>query len=59
MEIAKINGKYKGRVKKYHAKHEGMNYAIKLYFEKTMTVKQICEITNISRASLYRKLKEI
>lgn len=59
IEIAKINGKYKGRVKKYHAKHEGMNYAIKLYFEKTMTVKQICEITNISRASLYRKLKEI
>ena len=59
IEIAKSNGKYKGRVKKYHANHEGMNYALKLYSERTMTVKQICEITNISRASLYRRLKEI
>nr|WP_320046903.1 helix-turn-helix domain-containing protein [uncultured Ilyobacter sp.] len=40
-------------MKKYHA---GMNYALKLYHEGNMTVKQICEITNISKASRYRKL---
>ena len=35
-----------------------MNYAVKLYKEGDMTVNQICEITNVSRASLYRKLSE-
>lgn len=58
IEIAKSQGKYKGRVKKYHNNHEGINYAVKLYHEGNMTVKQICEITNISRSSLYRKLYE-
>ena len=33
IEIAKKEGKYKGRVKKYHADHAGMNYALKLYHE--------------------------
>ncbi|WP_043014324.1 recombinase family protein, partial [Clostridium perfringens] len=31
IEIAKSQGKYKGRLKKYNKNHEGMNYAIKLY----------------------------
>ncbi|MCM3164121.1 helix-turn-helix domain-containing protein (plasmid) [Metabacillus sp. B2-18] len=35
-----------------------MNYAVKLYKEGNVTVNQICEITNISRASLYRKLSD-
>ena len=35
-----------------------MNYAVKLYKEGGMTVNQICEITNVSRVSLYRKLSE-
>ncbi|HAP4796820.1 TPA: helix-turn-helix domain-containing protein, partial [Enterococcus faecalis] len=26
---------------------------------RNMTVNQICEITNVSRASLYRKLSEV
>jgi DNA invertase Pin-like site-specific DNA recombinase len=56
IEIAKKEGKYKGRVKKYHADHAGMNYALKLYHEGNMTVKKISEITNISKASIYRKL---
>ncbi|EMW5825154.1 TPA: helix-turn-helix domain-containing protein, partial [Enterococcus faecium] len=30
-----------------------------LYKEGNMTVNQICEITNVSRASLYRKLSEV
>lgn len=59
IEIAKREGKFKGRIKKYHNNHAGMNYALKLYQEGEMTVKQICEITNISRASIYRKLLEI
>lgn len=59
IELAKKEGKYKGRVKKYHKDHSGMNYAVKLYKEGNMTVKKICEITNISRASLYRRVAEI
>ena len=58
IEIAKKEGKFKGKVKKYHKDHAGMNYAIKLYEDGNMTVNQICEITNISRASIYRKLSE-
>lgn len=58
IEIAKKEGKFKGRVKKYHDNHAGMNYAVKLYREGNMTVKKICQITNISRSALYRKLKE-
>lgn len=58
IEIAKSQGKYKGKVKKYHKDHKGINYAVKLYHDGNMTVKQICEITNISRSSLYRRLKE-
>lgn len=59
IELAKREGKYKGRLKKYHENHAGMNHALKLYNEGEMTVKQICEITNISKAALYRKLKEL
>ncbi|KZE66883.1 resolvase [Fictibacillus phosphorivorans] len=58
IELAKKEGKFKGRLKKYHKNHAGMNYAVKLYKEGDMTVRQICEITNVSRASLYRKLSE-
>ena len=58
IELAKKEGKYKGRVKKYHRNHAGMNYAVKLYQEGEMTVNQICDITNVSRASLSRKLSE-
>lgn len=58
IDLAKKEGKYQGRVKKYHEKHAGMNYALKLYEEGNMTVKQICEITNVSRSALYRKLQD-
>lgn len=40
----------------FHINHAGMNYAVKLYKEGNMTVNQICEITSVSRAALYRKL---
>ncbi len=52
IEQAKKEGKFKGQLKKYHKNHAGMNYAIKLYKDGEM------KITNVSRASLYRKLSE-
>lgn len=58
IEIAKKEGKFKGRIKKYHEEHAGINYAVKLYRDGNMTVKQICQITNISRSTLYRRLSE-
>jgi len=57
-DFAKKEGKFKGQLKKYHKNHAGMNYAVKLYKEGGMTVSQIFEITNVSRASLYRKLSD-
>ena len=56
--LAKKAGKYKGRVKKYSSKHSGMKHAIELYKENKKTVKEICEITKISKSSLYRKLND-
>lgn len=58
IELAKKEGKFKGRLKKYHKNHAGMKYAVELYKEGGMTVNQICEITNVSRTSLYRRLSE-
>jgi DNA invertase Pin-like site-specific DNA recombinase len=58
VEQAKKAGKYKGRVKKYTEKHAGMNHALELYQTGKYTVKQICEITKVSRSALYRELNE-
>ncbi|WP_044639743.1 recombinase family protein [Risungbinella massiliensis] len=58
---AKAQGKYQGRVKKYHDKHKGMNYAVKLAKEREqngMSIKEICEITQVSRSALYRELEK-
>ncbi|KLK97264.1 transposon Tn1546 resolvase [Lactococcus lactis subsp. lactis] len=33
IELAKKEGKFKGRLKKYHKNHAGMKYAVKLYKE--------------------------
>lgn len=35
-----------------------MNHAINLYREGERTVKDICAITQISRSSLYRELRQ-
>ncbi|WP_412676005.1 helix-turn-helix domain-containing protein [Bacillus paramycoides] len=42
-----------------YEKHAGMNYAMKLYEEGNRTVKQICEITSVSRFFLYRKIHDL
>lgn len=56
--LAKEAGKYKGRVKKYIKAHPGMNHAIEMYGAGKYTVKQICEITKVSRSAFYRAINE-
>lgn len=56
--LAKEAGKYKGRVKKYIQSHSGMNHAIELYESGKYTVKQICDITTVSRSAFYRAVAE-
>lgn len=58
IELAKKEGKYVGRLKKYHKNHPGMKHAIELYEAGGKTVKEITEITKIPPASFYRGLKE-
>lgn len=58
IEVAKMKGVYGGRPKRYHKKHAGMKHAIELYKTKNYTVKEICEITSVSRSGLYRELKK-
>lgn len=58
--LAKQRGVYKGRPKTYTEKHKGLEHAVKLFEERDqngMTVDEICEITKISRATLYRYIK--
>lgn len=56
--IAKEKGKYTGRPKKYSDKHAGMKHALSLYGSGSYTVKEICEITQVSRSAFYRALKD-
>ncbi len=59
IKLAKQKGKYRGRVKKYTDKHQGMNHAIELRKTTDKTVKEICALTEISQAAFYRRLKEM
>ncbi|MGG1678435.1 recombinase family protein [Neobacillus sp. NRS-1170] len=59
--LAKERGVYKGRPKKYTEKNKGLQHALELFNDRDnngMTVKEICEITKISKATLYREAKE-
>lgn len=58
IELAKKSGKYKGRVRKYHEEHTGMKHALELYQQGRYTVKEIEEITNVSKSALYRAVKD-
>lgn len=60
IQEAKRRGVYKGRPKKYTEKNEVLNYALKLFDERVtngMTVKQIEKITNVSKSTLYREVR--
>jgi DNA invertase Pin-like site-specific DNA recombinase len=59
--IAKANGKYKGKPKKYHDKNPALIHALELFANRASngkTVKEICEITKVNRASLYKIAKQ-
>ncbi|HDR4373211.1 TPA: recombinase family protein [Bacillus cereus] len=61
IEEAKQRGAYKGRPKKYTKNNRSLQYALELFRNRTtnkMTVKEIEEITKISRATLYRAVQE-
>jgi DNA invertase Pin-like site-specific DNA recombinase len=61
IQLAKQRGVYKGRPKKYTEKHAGLQHAIELFNkrdENKKTVDEICTITKVSRATLYRALRE-
>ncbi|MCP2036450.1 DNA invertase Pin-like site-specific DNA recombinase [Planomicrobium sp. HSC-17F08] len=57
---AKARGVYKGRPYTYTEKHSGLQHALELYRNRGVngyTVKQIAEITKISKATIYRAAK--
>ncbi|KOA73612.1 recombinase family protein [Bacillus sp. S2(2019)] len=59
--LARAQGKYKGKPKKYTEKNKSMNQALDWLAnraENGKTVKEICEITKVSRASLYSIARE-
>lgn len=58
IEIAKRKGKYRGRVREWNDKTAGLQHAISLYQSGNYTVKEITEITRISKATFYRRLRE-
>ncbi|MEM1503415.1 recombinase family protein [Domibacillus sp. 8LH] len=58
---AKKRGVYKGRPATYTERHKGLQHALELFrnrSENGMTVNEICEITKISRATIYRAVRE-
>src|SRR5699024_2441044 len=58
IDLAKKEGKYRGRVQKYHSGHEGMNHVAKLYKEGEMNGQKLCDSTNVSSSGLYRSLHQ-
>ncbi|WP_336882276.1 recombinase family protein [Priestia koreensis] len=59
--LAKERNVYKGKPKKYTERHKGLQHALDLFRNRDtnkMTVKQIEEITKISRATLYRAVRD-
>ena len=61
IELAKKNGKYSHKPRKYTEHHKGMTHALELLKDRAnnkMTVKDICETCNVTRSSLYNIAKE-
>ncbi len=62
IEAAKERGVYKGRPRTYSPHHKGLQYALKLFSERSsnrMTVNEICVITKISKSTLYRAINRV
>lgn len=58
IQLAKKKGLYKGRPKKYTDTHAGVKHALDLRKTTHKTVKEISQITGVSEATLYRRLRE-
>jgi DNA invertase Pin-like site-specific DNA recombinase len=61
IQEAKERGIYKGRPKSYTDKHKGLGQALQWFNDRDnnkMTVKEISEITGISRATIYREARK-
>jgi len=61
IELSKQRGVYKGRPHKYTGKYKGLQHALELFHNRNtnkLTVNEIAEITKISRATLYRAVRE-
>lgn len=59
--IAKMNGKYKGKPRKYTDSNVALMHALELFQNRSTngkTVKEICDITKVGRATLYNIAKE-
>ncbi|KON67378.1 hypothetical protein AKG34_21400 [Peribacillus butanolivorans] len=56
IEAARKRGIHLGRPKKFT--NSGLETAIEMYEKKEKTISEICAATQVSRATLYRKLKE-
>jgi DNA invertase Pin-like site-specific DNA recombinase len=60
--LAKERNVYKGKPKKFTERHRGLQHAIELFKNRNtncMTVNQISDITKISRATIYRAVREL
>jgi DNA invertase Pin-like site-specific DNA recombinase len=60
IELAKQRGVYKGRPHTYTEKHKGLQHALELYKDRDnngLTVNDISDITKVSRATIYRAVK--
>lgn len=57
IEIAKANGKYKGRPKKFTDNNPRLSHALNLYSNGGHTVKEVCNATGISEGTFYRNWK--
>lgn len=59
--LAKAQGKYKGRKPKYTNQHKGLEHALDLFENRAdnkLTVKEIEDMTNISKSTIYRAVRE-
>lgn len=52
--LAKKRGVYKGRMRKYTENNQSLLHALELYESSKKTIKQIEEITGVSKSTLYR-----
>jgi len=58
IEIAKKNGKFQGRPKKYTENNTRLKHALDLYEAGGHSVKEVCNMTGISEATFYRNWKK-